>query len=103
MQHLAQEVLKSLADESQQGILREIRLETEQIYGHHCIIHYWPLREADPRLFIKDCSFHILVLACREREQSSVPLLVSGRFLQKVHLGLGVCTTDFSLVHSSCL
>lgn len=103
MQHLAQEVPKSLADESQQGILKEITLETEQIYGHHYIIHYWPLSEADPRPIIKDCSFHILALARRGREQSSVPLLGSGRFLQKVRLGLGVCTIDFSLVHSSCL
>lgn len=102
MQHLAQKVPKSLADKSQQGILREIRLEMEQIYSHHYIIHYWPLSEADPRLFTKNCSFHILVLACTEREQSSV-LLVSGRFLQKVYLGLGVCIIDFSPVHSSCL
>lgn len=51
MQHLAQKVPKSLADKSQQGILREIRLEMEQIYSHHYIIHYWPLSEADPRLY----------------------------------------------------
>lgn len=36
-QHLAQEAPKSLADKSQQGILREMRLETEQVYGHYFI------------------------------------------------------------------
>lgn len=102
-QHLAQEAPKSLADKSQQGILREMRLETEQVYGHYFIMHYWSQSEADPRLFIKDCSFHILVLARREKEQSSVPLLVSGTFLWKVLLSLEVCRIDFSLVHSSCL
>lgn len=72
-QHLAQEVLKSLRDKSQQGILREIKLEKEQIHTHQYTIHYCPLSEAAPRFFI---SFHIL--AHTEREQSSVPLLVRG-------------------------
>lgn len=72
-QDLAQEVLQSPTDERQQGVLREIKLEKEQIDTHQYIIHFCPMSEAAPRFFI-----HFHILADTEREQSSVSLLVLG-------------------------
>lgn len=100
MQHLAQEVSKSLADESQQGNLKEVRLEKEQIESHHYITGLCQrlILDSQGLQFSYSCTNMY-----RKGTKLSAPLLVSGRFLQKVHLGWGVCIIDFSPVHSSCL
>lgn len=100
--HLPQEVPKPPADESHQGILREIRLDTEQIYSHHCMIHYWPQSEAGPRLPTKDYSLRICIGLYRK----GTNLCTSSCFWEistENPTRSEVCITDCSSVHSSCL